>query len=254
MQFDRHLPNPIKKFMTWLGGHELATLILVGVVAAGTWGFVELADEVREGESERFDRTVLLSMRQADDITNPLGPHWVEESARDVTALGGMVILTFLTIGVAGFLMLQGKRTEAVFLVAAVLGGMLLSTGLKYFFDRPRPDLVPHGQYVYTRSFPSGHSAISAVVYLTLGALLARVQKQHRIKAYFLLLAFFLTILVGISRVYLGVHWPTDVLAGWAMGATWAAGCWLVFRWLQRHSPAIENPDDTAPAPEEQLA
>ncbi|MCG6157416.1 phosphatase PAP2 family protein [Rubinisphaera margarita] len=248
MQFLRKIPHPIQKFMTWLGSHELATLVLVGLVAAGTWGFVELADEVREGESEKFDRTVLLSMRQADDVTDPLGPHWVEETARDVTALGGTVIVTFLTIGVAGFLFLQGKRTEALFLVLAVVSGMLLSTGLKYFFDRPRPDLVPHGQYVYTRSFPSGHSAISAVVYLTLGALLARVQTRHRIKAYFLLLAFFLTILIGISRVYLGVHWPTDVLAGWTMGATWAAGCWLVFRWLQRHNSEMENPDDASAA------
>jgi undecaprenyl-diphosphatase len=105
---------------------------------------------------------------------------------------------------------------------------------LKEFFERPRPDLVPHGAEVFTASFPSGHAMMSAVVYLTLGALLARVETGLRVKAFVLSVSVLLTVLVGISRVYLGVHWPTDVLAGWTVGAAWAVMCWLIARVLQR--------------------
>jgi undecaprenyl-diphosphatase len=100
--------------------------------------------------------------------------------------------------------------------------------------QRPRPDIVPHIVYASSTSFPSGHSMMSAVTYLTLGALLARSQARKRLKAYFLLLAAFLSLIVGVSRVYLGVHWPTDVLAGWTAGTVWAMLCWVATRWLQR--------------------
>ena len=234
-----------QRFIQWLGKHELTTLILIAVIGGGSWGFIELADEVLEGESEDFDRAVLLSMRNSEDITDPLGPVWLEEIGRDITALGGNAILIFLTLSIAGFLVLMKQKWVALFLVCAVASGMLMSSGLKLFFDRPRPDLVPHGSHVYTRSFPSGHSALSAVTYLTLGALLARVQQRRRLKAYILLQALFITIAVGTSRVYLGVHWPTDVLAGWTIGATGAAICWMIFRWFQRETqidqPALEK-------------
>lgn len=231
-----------QRFVKWLGKHELTTLILIAVIGGGSWGFLKLADEVFEGDSQDFDRAVLLSLRNPNDLTDPLGPLWVEEIGRDVTALGGNAILIFLTISIAGFLVLQKQKWVALFLVSAVVSGMLMSTGLKHFFDRPRPDLVPHGSYVYTQSFPSGHSALSAVTYLTLGALIARVQTSRRLKTYILLLACFITLAVGISRVYLGVHWPTDVIAGWTLGATWAAICWMIFRWFQREKQ-IDQPE-----------
>jgi undecaprenyl-diphosphatase len=113
---------------------------------------------------------------------------------------------------------------------------MLLSNLLKDLFHRARPALVPHESYVFNSSFPSGHSMLSAVAYLTMGALLARAQTRRRLRAYLLLTAGLLTFLVGVSRVYLGVHWPTDVLAGWTAGVTWAI-CWfLIARRL--HVPA----------------
>jgi undecaprenyl-diphosphatase len=121
---------------------------------------------------------------------------------------------------------------------------MMLSTGLKMGFERPRPDLVPHATQVYTASFPSGHAMLSAVTYLTLGALLSRVQRRRRVKAFFLGLALTLTLLIGLSRVYLGVHWPSDVLAGWCIGAAWASLCWFVALQLQR-SGQVEEPGET---------
>ena len=158
----------------------------------------------------------------------------VEEMARDITGLGGTVILGGLSIAAAGYLALRGKHRAMVFLLGAIGGGIVASSLLKMGFDRPRPDLVPHGSLVYTASFPSGHSMMSAVTYLTLGALLAKVESRRAIRAYILMLAAMVTFLVGVSRIYLGVHWPTDVLAGWSVGAAWAAGCWTIANLLQR--------------------
>ena len=232
--------------MTSLGRHELAILITLVLIAGGIWGFVELADEVVAGETDAFDRTILLALRNPADRSDPLGPNWVEELGRDFTALGGVGVLTFLTLAVSGFLILQGKRHASLLVLVSVTGGLLLSTLLKLAFDRPRPDLVPHEAYVYTSSFPSGHSMMSAAAYLTLGALLARVQPRRAAKAYLLILAGLLTLGIGISRIYLGVHWPTDVLAGWALGATWALFCWLAARWLQRRGQVEQDGQDPA--------
>ena len=140
-----------------------------------------------------------------------------------------------VTLCATAYFLLHGRYPEAGLLLVAVVGGILLTALLKLGFDRPRPDLVPHLAQVFTASFPSGHAKLSAVTYLTLGALLARIHSQVRVKAYLLLLGLLLTLLVGVSRVYLGVHWPTDVLAGWMLGGAWALLCWLAMGWLQRH-------------------
>ena len=195
---------------------------------------MELADDVLEGETRDFDEKVLLAFREDADPEDPVGPAWLEEMARDVTGLGGIVVLTFTTLSVAGFFLLQRKWHLAIYVAAAVTTGALASAFLKSGFDRPRPDLVAHGQVVYTASFPSGHSMISAVVFLTLGALLAEALRDRALRGYVLGLAGALTLAVGVSRVYLGVHWPTDVLAGWAAGAGWALACWAVSRLLRR--------------------
>jgi undecaprenyl-diphosphatase len=169
-----------------------------------------------------------------------VGPRWLTEAGRDFTALGGVAVLVLMTAGVAGYLLLNGKIGTMWFVLIATMGGMGVGWLLKAVFQRPRPSAAPHSSYVFTSSFPSGHSLMSAVVYLTLGVLLARSVAQRRLKFYFLLLAVLLTGLVGASRVYLGVHYPTDVLAGWTAGLVWATLCWLVARLLQRHG-AIEK-------------
>ena len=208
----------------------------VFVVLVGIWGFVELADDVLGGETLAFDRAMFLKMRNASDPSDPLGPKWVEELFRDFTALGGVGVLVLVTLAAAGFLAMERKLGSVILLLGAVGGGVLLVTLLKMGFDRPRPDLVAHRVYAHMSSFPSGHSKLSAVTYLTLGGLLARVHPRRWVRTYLLLLAALLTFLVGISRVYLGVHWPTDVLAGWTAGASWALLCWLLAGWIQRRT------------------
>lgn len=218
---------------------ELTSLVVLLLIALSAWAFAALLDEVGKGESHRLDEAVLLAMRSTEDRGDPWGPPWLEELGRDFTALGGIGVLVVITALTVGFLTLHRAWSAAALMIAAVVGGLGLSLLLKIGIDRPRPDLVPYGSYVYTASFPSGHSMLAAVTYLTLGALLARVLPRRRLKSFVLSAAVLLTLLVGLSRVYLGVHWPTDVLAGWAAGAAWALLCWLIARWLQRHG-AVE--------------
>jgi undecaprenyl-diphosphatase len=213
---------------------ELALLAAILVLAGGLWGFISIAEEVGEGETDEFDRAVILWLRNPADLSDPLGPRWFEEVVRDVTALGSGIVLAFMTLAVIGFLLLIRKHGAALLVFAAVLGGSLLGDLLKLLFERPRPDLVPHGADVYTMSFPSNHAMGAAVTYLTLGALLARLQVARRVKGYFLAISVILTLMVGLSRIYLGVHWPTDVLAGWSVGAAWAMTVWTIALWLQR--------------------
>jgi undecaprenyl-diphosphatase len=167
------------------------------------------------------------------------------EIMRDITALGGTAVLALLSLSVIGYLALLRRYDLALLVIVSVGGAMLLNFLLKLGFDRPRPDLVPHLTEAYQTSFPSGHSMSSAATYLTLGAMMARVQPRRRLKVYFLAIAIAVMLMVGISRVYLGVHWPTDVLGGWAAGAIWALSCWLVAWWISlRRSRAAAVHED----------
>jgi undecaprenyl-diphosphatase len=236
MEYLRRLPG---------GGENVLLLASLAIVVALIWGFIELADEVLEGDTQALDARVVRSMRRADDPNIPIGPYWVQEIGRDATALGGAGWLTFFTGVVAGYLWLDRKYRMTLFLLAATVGGLLISGAMKLLFSRPRPDVVPHLSHVATSSFPSGHSLLSAVVYLTLGALLSAVTPQRRLKIYVLVVAILLSVVVGVSRVYLGVHYPTDVLAGWMVGLVWALLCLLTARWLQRKGD-IENSGEAA--------
>ncbi|MFT8246902.1 phosphatase PAP2 family protein [Roseomonas sp. BN140053] len=238
--------QPAAQQLLRLSARDFARLAGYLVVLAAILAFAGLAAEVAEGETLALDRAILLALRDPADLSDPLGPRWLEEVARDITGLGGHAILAGVTLAVVGFLFLTRKRGAAALVLGAVAGGMLLSSLLKVVFQRPRPDLVPHAVEVYTASFPSGHAMLSAATYLTLGALLFRVADGWRVRAYVLSLAILTTLLVGASRVYLGVHWPTDVLAGWCLGAAWALLCWLVALQLQRRG-RVEPSDDQAP-------
>jgi undecaprenyl-diphosphatase len=223
-------------------GHSDSWLtISVLSIAALLFAFGLIAQEVVEGEPLAFDRTVMLAFRDAANPSIPFGPPWLLEAARDVTSLGSTIVLGIILFTVVGYLLLDRKRTAAWLMLGAVLGGVALNDFLKFAFARPRPDFVTPAARVFTSSFPSGHAALSAITYLTLGAILARTHPSVRIRIYFMSLAAFVTGFVGLSRVYLGVHYPTDVLAGWCIGTAWAMGCWALMTWLQRQG-GIESP------------
>lgn len=232
----------LTRWMRWITAREPIVLFVLLVMTLGVWTFVEVAGEVTEGDTDAFDRWVLQSLRKPDRPTEPIGPSWMHEVGRDLTGLGGIATLTLLTAATAGFLWLDRRRHMAVLLAVASSSGIALSLLLKNLFDRPRPDVVPHLSIVHTSSFPSGHSMMSAVVYLTLGTLLAASVESRLLRVYALSVALLLTLLVGASRVYMGVHYPTDVLAGWTAGLVWALLCWLIARRLQRQGN-VEPPD-----------
>ena len=212
---------------------ELARREIVAVaaflgIALALLAFAEITDEVTEGEGEVrwFDEGLLYALRTSD-LSDPIGPRWLEETVAEITALGGFGVLALVTLLVLGWLAMQRKWLDIVLVLVATLGGTAISEGLKVGFSRPRPDLVAHVVEVTSMSFPSGHAMLSAVTYLTLGALLARSQDRNHERGYILGTAILVTLLIGASRVYLGVHWPTDVLAGWCLGAAWALLCWI---------------------------
>jgi undecaprenyl-diphosphatase len=212
---------------------EARTLITLLVIMGALLLFTELVDRV-QGEIRAFDEAVLLALRDPSNLSDPIGPAWLQIMFRDITSLGGYAVVTLITLAVIGYLLMDGKRGAALWVLASVGGGAVLSSLLKLGIDRPRPDLVAHLVEVNTASFPSGHATLAAVTYLTLGALLSRVEARRRAKIYVLTVALALTFLIGISRIYLGVHWPTDVLAGWCVGSAWAMLCWRIALALQR--------------------
>lgn len=214
---------------------EIGLVSALLAVALALLMFAHIAEEVGEGETRAFDTAVLLAMRTGD-LHDPIGPAWFELAVRDITALGGYAVLTLVTLIAVGFLVTTKKYADALLLFVSIVGADILSETLKVGFARPRPDLVAHVVEVSSASFPSGHAMVSAATYLTIGALLARVQEERRVKTYIHAAAVALALMIGASRVYLGVHWPTDVLAGWCLGAAWSIFCVTIASWLGRRN------------------
>lgn len=223
----RFKPRDRGELVLLAGGVVLLLLLLIVITLAG---------EVLEGETLKFDKRILLALRSPRDPSVPIGPPWLVSAALDITALGSATVIGLTVAAVAGFLVLQGMWRTGLFVTLASGGALVVNAALKQFFQRPRPDVVPHLREVMTMSFPSGHALTSAVVYLTLGALSMRIAERRVTKFYCMAMAMLITALVGASRVYLGVHYPTDVLAGWLIGLSWALLCWLVERGLERRA------------------
>jgi undecaprenyl-diphosphatase len=224
-----------------MGADGLGLLTTLLMLVAVGLGFIALSDEVGERETQHFDERVLLLLRQADNREEPLGPRWMAEAARDVTALGSVSVLALVVGVVGGFLILVRRWRTLALVVGSTVGGAGVNALLKELFARPRPTVVPHLTHVLTESFPSGHAMLSAIVYLTLGALLAQLVERRWLKAYLVGVALALTLLIGLTRVYLGVHYPTDVLGGWMAGLGWALLTALVARAVKRHSPGLRE-------------
>ncbi len=197
---------------------------------------IKLAAEVLEGETLGFDRRILLALRNPQDPSVPIGPRWLVNAALDITALGSSTVIGLTVMAVSGFLVFQGMWRNGLFVVFATGSAFVVNESLKELFHRARPDVVPHLREVVTMSFPSGHALMSAVVYLTLGALSMRIAERRLTRFYCMAMAMLITALVGASRVYLGVHYPTDVFAGWLIGLGWALLCWMLERMLERRA------------------
>jgi undecaprenyl-diphosphatase len=205
-------------------------LLMPAVVIAAlllTFGFI--AGGVMEGATLKFDRYVIFAFRSSsDNFAAPVGPPWVQEMARDVTALGSFSVLGLLLVAAAGYLLLVRKRQQALLVLVAVLGGVVINSLLKLAFGRPRQDSFAAAARVFTASFPSDHAALSSIAYMILAALLARTIASRAVRVYLMAVATTIVVLIGVSRVYLGVHYPTDILAGWCIGAAWALACWSI--------------------------
>ena len=211
-------------------------LLLAGLALFGSiWGFLYILDEVQEGDALRFDSKVLLALRTPGHLATPIGPRWLQETARDITALGGFTVLILVVVLATALLWAHRRRAQASVLVVAVLGGEFLAQAIKVLVGRTRPDLVPHLDLVYSSSFPSGHSTLSPIVYFTLAGLVAAGEGRRAQKVLLIVAAVGVVLAIGLSRVYLGVHWPTDVLAGWALGTGVAMIATLAVHMLAPH-------------------
>jgi undecaprenyl-diphosphatase len=208
----------------------------IGYLTAGLsvclllWGFLALGSEVMEGDTRALDTKILVALRSKDDPSRPIGPAWVETALFDLTALGGPTVLGLVVFSVAGFLYLEARYRAALIVLVTAVSAAMADFAAKAFYLRPRPTVVPHLRDVASTSFPSGHAMDSAIIYLTLGAMLMRLAKGRVTKLYCIGMAIFVTVLVGVSRVFLGVHYPTDVIGGWIFGFFWASLCWLASR------------------------
>ncbi|MGZ9723430.1 phosphatase PAP2 family protein [Rhizobium miluonense] len=237
--------------MARLSRYEPLLLSMFAALSGGVFLFVYLTGEVLEGSTKRFDEAILLALRQPGDLSVPIGPGWLTHAVKDITSLGGTTVLAMMTVLVTIYLLLDRRRAIAIFVLASVLGGWALSSLLKLSVARPRPDIVPHLVDVNDLSFPSGHAMVSAVTYLTLATLISGTRHYRSTRIFVVATGILLTLLIGMSRVYLGVHYPTDVLGGWCAGATWALGCWILARRFISLSRGTDSPAGADSSPSE---
>lgn len=219
-------------------------LFVAGVtifLAALAGCFIAVSEEMMEGETLSIDNAILKALRNPNNLSDPIGPPWLLSTMTDISALGGLSVTIVALVAVAGYFALSKKYRFMIYLFFCVGGGAALMFVLKGFFSRPRPSVVPHLQEISSYSFPSGHSMVSAIMYLTFAAMLAKTTKDYKLKMYYMFIGIVLTGMVGFSRVFLGVHYPSDVLAGWCAGAVWAGVTYLVGDWLESRGTVEEE-------------
>jgi undecaprenyl-diphosphatase len=195
--------------------------------------FAVLAAAVSLHLSMGFDRAIILSLRDSTNIARPLGPDWFAETMRDITSLGSVVVALGFAAIVSGYFLWSGHRGAAALLFGSAVGALLLNNLLKFAIDRPRPDAILQAARVFTSGFPSGHATLSCVTYISAAALLGTSSHELRVRRYMMAVAILVVALIGFSRIYLGVHFPTDILGGWCIGAAWVCSCYPAMRKLR---------------------
>jgi undecaprenyl-diphosphatase len=233
-----------RDLLDFVSGRGWLPIALATIAAVALWGFFEVADTIGGREANAFDRDVFVAIAGLYDRV----PEFWQEVGRDITGLGGTATITLLVSAVVGFLCIGERWRAALFVVVSVLGGLAISLILKELYERPRPDMFEHRSHVHTPSFPSGHSTNSAIAYFTMAVLLAKLVDRPLLKGYIFFVGLLVPVLVGISRVFVGVHWPTDVIAGWTIGLAWGLLVWAAATWLQRsgrmeQDTAVDRPD-----------
>jgi undecaprenyl-diphosphatase len=190
----------------------IAAIALLGLAAASLFA---------DGGANSFDRQLMLALRTPGALDDPIGPKWFEDVMRDMTGLGGIGVVIGSSLVLAGYLGLHRRYVDIGVLAASVVGAQVVSAVIKHWVERARPDLVSHEAEIYSASFPSGHTLMATVIYVTFAMLIAADFPERRVRDYLLGVAWLVSFAVGTSRIYLGVHWPSDVLAGWCIGALW---------------------------------
>jgi undecaprenyl-diphosphatase len=220
----------IEARINWLRAPELRLLVILGVVALLLLGFLVLGSEVREGDTIGFDRAILLAFRTSPD--DPIGPPWFEAAVMNLSALGSAAVTGLVSVIAVLYFAFAGRRRFALLIAGCAIGTEVWMWVFKAFYGRERPSFVRGIDVPTSLSFPSGHSMISAALYLTLAVLISRTTTDGRLRIFVVATGAALALIVGTTRVYLGVHYPTDVVAGWTLGVAWALTCGVIARWL----------------------
>ena len=228
----------------WLRSADLRVIATLAAIGALIILFVKLGSEVAEHDVQQLDEAILLGLRASPD--DPLGPRWFEHAMAHLSALGSGAVTGLVTVIALGFLILARRPAYAALVAAAALGTWLFMWLLKDLYARPRPTVVTPIDPPASLSFPSGHSMVSVALYLTLAVVLARTLPARRLRVFVIVVGALLALLIGFTRVYLGVHYPSDVLGGWAVGLCWALVCGLGARGLARRGTVETGAADRA--------
>jgi len=219
-----------KRYLTRVKGLEIRVLLIWFSIVGALWAFLALGNEIGEGETGALDRQLIGLLRTSSNGGGAIGPLWFKESMRDVTALGSFTFLSLMTIAVVLSLLLHRKRREGIITAVTAISSQASIEILKFLYERPRPAQILLQPLASTDSFPSGHTTESTTIFLTVATVIASLEVNDGTKFLAYAIAIFAMLAVGFSRVYLGMHWPTDVLGGWVLGTAWALAAWTALR------------------------